>query len=120
MRDDVWDRVMARCLAEPGAIEDYPFGDEVTVFKVAGKMFALLLDGEPAKLTLKCDPHLALALRQQYRAVTPGYHTNKRHWNTVDLDGSVPDQEVVEMIDHSYRLVVDGLTRAQRDELPPR
>jgi len=109
----------SRCLSLPGAAEDYPFGDEVTVFKVAGKMFALLLDAEPPRLTLKCDPNLALALRERYPAVVPGYHSNKRHWNTVDLDGSVPERELFEMIEHSYELVVDGLTKAQRNQLRP-
>lgn len=104
----------ARCLAKPGAREDYPFGEEVAVFKVADKMFALLLDADPARLTLKCDPHLAEALRDRYDAVSPGYHMNKRHWNTIDLDGTVPDDELTEMIDHSYELVAGALTKAKR------
>jgi predicted DNA-binding protein (MmcQ/YjbR family) len=112
-------RVASRCLSLPGAAEDYPFGDEVAVFKVAGKMFALLLDSEPAKLTLKCDPNRAVALRERYRSIVPGYHSNKRHWNTIDLDGSVPEDELFELIDHSYELVAAGLTKAQRDELGP-
>ncbi|MBO0842815.1 MAG: MmcQ/YjbR family DNA-binding protein [Nocardioides sp.] len=107
----------ARCLDRVGAEEGYPFGEEVAVFKVAGKMFALLLDAHPCRLTLKCDPHLAEALREQYVAVSPGYHTNKRHWNTVDLDGSVPDDELDEMIGHSYELVVNALPKAQRTAL---
>ena len=115
---DMSARVREECLAKLGAVEDYPFGDEVAVFKVAGKMFALLLEAEPESLALKCDPHLAIALRERYPAVTPGYHANKRHWNTVDLDGSVSDDELFEMIDHSYQLIVDRLTKAQRDELP--
>lgn len=110
--------MIAACLAKPGSVEDYPFGEEVAVFKVAGRMFALLtLDAAPARLNLKCDPHLANALRDRYDAVTPGYHANKRHWNTIVLDGSVPEEELVELIDHSYALVVGGLTRAQRREL---
>jgi predicted DNA-binding protein (MmcQ/YjbR family) len=112
------DRVVAVCNAKPGAAEDYPFGDEVAVFKVAGRMFALVsLGPAPGSVSLKCDPDLAAALRTRYAAITPGYHLNKRHWNTVALDGSVPDEELLELIDHSYELVVARLTRAQRDEL---
>ena len=111
-------RVMAACGAKPGAAEDYPFGDEVAVFKVAGKMFALVpLGPAPGSVSLKCDPGLAAGLRGRYAAITPGYHLNKRHWNTVTLDGSVPDDEVLELVDHSYDLVLAGLTRAQRSKL---
>jgi predicted DNA-binding protein (MmcQ/YjbR family) len=110
--------VMAVCTAKPGAAEDYPFGDEVAVFKVAGRMFALVPLGEvPGSVSLKCDPELAIHLRGRYAGVTPGYHLSKRHWNTVTLDGSVPDEEVRELIDHSYDLVVAGLTKVQRDRL---
>ena len=112
------DLVMAACGAKPGAVEDYPFGDDVAVFKVAGRMFALVpLGGTPGNISLKCDPELAVALRGRHAGVTPGYHLNKRHWNTVVLDGSVPGGEVLELIDHSYDLVVARLTRAQRDQL---
>jgi predicted DNA-binding protein (MmcQ/YjbR family) len=112
------DVVIAACTAKPGAAEDYPFGEEVAVFKVAGRMFALVLLGEtPGSVSLKCDPGLAISLRARYAGVTPGYHLSKRHWNTVMLDGSVPDQELLELIDHSYDLVVARLTRAQRDQL---
>lgn len=117
VHDDRAARATEECLSRSGAALDHPFGPEVAVFKVAGKMFALLLDAEPPRLTVKCDPHLALALRERYRAVVPGYHSNKRHWNTIDLDGTVPEEELFEMIDHSYELVVDRLTKAQRDEL---
>ena len=112
------DRVIAACAAKPGAVEDYPFGDEVAVFKVAGRMFALVpLGPAPGSVSLKCDPDLAADLRRRYAGITPGYHLNKRHWNTVALDGSVPGEEVLELIDHSYDLVVARLTRAQRDQL---
>src|SRR5215472_13273391 len=111
------ERVIAACAAKPGAMEDYPFGDEV-VFKVAGRMFALVpLGEEPGSVSLKCDPELAIGLRGRYAGVRPGYHLSKRHWNTVALDGSVPDEEVLELIDHSYDLVVARLTKAQRDRL---
>jgi len=112
------DWVIAACNAKPGAAEDYPFGDEVAVFKVAGRMFALVPLGEaPGSVSLKCDPELAVALRGRYTGVRPGYHLSKRHWNTVTLDGSVPDEEVLELIDHSYDLVLAQLTRTQRDQL---
>jgi predicted DNA-binding protein (MmcQ/YjbR family) len=112
------DRVIAECGAKPGAVEDYPFGDDVAVFKVAGKMFALVSLGQPpGSMSLKCDPDVAVELRARYPAITAGYHLNKRHWNTVTLDGSVPEDEMDELIDHSYELVVAGLTRAERNQL---
>jgi predicted DNA-binding protein (MmcQ/YjbR family) len=112
------DDVLARCAACPGAVEDYPFGDEVAVFKVGGRMFALLpLSGEPGSVNLKCDPDLALELRARYPAVRPGYHQNKSHWNTIDLDGSVDADELADMITHSHELVVRGLPRRQRAAL---
>lgn len=112
------DRMLAECLRKSGAVEDYPFGDGVAVIKVAGRMFALVsLFDVPGDISLKCDPDLALELRDRHAAITPGYHLNKRHWNTVRMDGSVPDEEVRELIDHSYELVVSGLTAAQRKAL---
>jgi predicted DNA-binding protein (MmcQ/YjbR family) len=108
------DRVMAACGAKPGSAEDYPFGDEVAVFKVAGRMLALVsLGPAPGRVSLKCDP----SLHGRYATITAGYHLNKRHWNTVTLDGSVPDEEVLELLDHSCDLVLAGLTRAQRNKL---
>jgi predicted DNA-binding protein (MmcQ/YjbR family) len=99
----------------PGAVEDYPFGEEVAVFKVGGRMFALVsLSQSPGSVSLKCDPDLASELRARHAAITPGYHLSKRHWNTVALNDSVPDDDVVEQIGHSYDLVVAGLTKAQR------
>lgn len=109
------DDVLAFCAGMAGAFEDYPFGDEVAVFKVGGKMFALVtLDGEPGSVSVKCDPDLALELRARYAAVKPGYHLNKRHWNSVELDGSIEDVELQEMIEHSYMLIVSKLPRAVR------
>ena len=114
------DEVLELCLALPGALEDYPFGDDAAVFKVGGKMFALVaLAGEPGSVNLKCDPDLAIELRERHEAVRPGYHMNKRHWNTVDLDQSVDDEDIREMIEHSYELVVAALPRRERDRLPP-
>ena len=113
-REDVLDF----CTGLSGAVEDYPFGDEVAVFKVAGKMFALvMLSGSPGFVNLKCDPALALELRARYPSVRPGYHANKRHWNSVDLDASIAADELRDMLEHSYELVVAGLPRAQRTRL---
>lgn len=107
------------CLSFSGAVETFPFGPETSVFKVAGKMFALSrLDGEPLQISLKCEPDLAQELRQAHSAaVLPGYHLNKRHWNTVVLDGSLPDQMIADMIEDSYDLVVSRLSRARREAL---
>ena len=94
------------CLAKPWVTEGTPFGEDTLVFKIAGKMFALLsLDGVPPRVNLKCDPDRALELRDRYEQVLPGYHMNKKHWNTVILDGAIPHWTIVEMIDHSYDLV---------------
>ncbi|MFC7621633.1 MmcQ/YjbR family DNA-binding protein [Microlunatus sp. GCM10028923] len=113
------DEVLELCLSLPGAVEDYPFGDDFAVIKVGGKIFALLpLGAEPGAVSLKCDPALALELRDRHPAIVPGYHLNKRHWNTVVLDGSVPGDELAELVEHSYDLVVAGLTRAVRATLP--
>ena len=95
------------CLRKPGAAEGTPFGEDVLVFKVGGKMFALAaLDEIPATANLKCDPDLALELRDRYEQVRPGYHMNKKHWNTVELGGEIPDLDLRKMVDHSYELVV--------------
>ncbi len=105
-------------LQKKSTTEEMPFGPEALVFKVAGKMFALVAWQEtPLKISLKCDPMEALFLRDMYTAVTPGYHLNKRHWNTVTLDGSVPEAELRRLIDDSYILVVQGLKKAERDAL---
>jgi predicted DNA-binding protein (MmcQ/YjbR family) len=114
------DEVLVACLAYPGAVEDYPFGDEVAVIRVGGRMFALVaLVGDPGSVNLKCDPDLALELREQHAAVRPGYHQDKRHWNTVDLDGTIEDDELRDLIAHSYDLVVNRLPRRQRAALEP-
>jgi predicted DNA-binding protein (MmcQ/YjbR family) len=114
------DQVLDVCTSLPGAVEDYPFGDDVAVFKVGGSMFALVaLPGEPGRVTLKCDPDWALELRATYPAVRPGYHTNKRHWNTVELDGTVEEAELRGMVEHSYELVVRKLPRSERARFLP-
>jgi predicted DNA-binding protein (MmcQ/YjbR family) len=106
------------CLSFVGAEETFPFGPEVSVFKVAGKMFALSqLEADSLRVSLKCEPQLAEALRETHAAVIPGYHLNKRHWNTVILDGSLPDEAVRDMIEDSYDLVVSKLPRARRTGL---
>jgi predicted DNA-binding protein (MmcQ/YjbR family) len=100
------------CLSKPGATEGTPFGSDVLVFKVGGKIFALAaLDEVPATVNLKCDPDLALDLRDQYEEVRPGYHMNKKHWNTVQIEGGIPTAELKKMIDHSYELVIKGLPK---------
>ena len=107
------------CLGFTGAVEERPFGPETSVFKVRGKMFALsALDAAPPlKVSLKCDPDLVPDLRAAHAAIAPGYHLNKRHWNTVTLDGSIPEAEVRAMIDDSYDLVVSGLPKRVQREL---
>lgn len=106
------------CLRQPGAFEDFPFGPEAAVYKVGGKMFALIpVDVEGATISLKCDPTWAEILRQTYPAVTPGYHLNKKHWNSIVADDSIPEPEIVEMIEHSYKLVVKSLPKKVREAL---
>jgi predicted DNA-binding protein (MmcQ/YjbR family) len=103
------------CLTKPGATEGTPFGPDVLVFKVGGKMFALaVLDEVPITVNLKCDPDLALDLRDRYEQIKPGYHMNKKHWNTIEIEGGIPAVELRRMIDHSYELVVNNLPRAAR------
>ena len=98
------------CLKKAGATEGTPFGPDVLVFKVGGKMFALTaLDEVPTTVNLKCDPDLALDLRDRYEQIKPGYHMNKRHWNTIEIEGGIPAVELRRMIDHSYELVVSNL-----------
>jgi predicted DNA-binding protein (MmcQ/YjbR family) len=102
----------------PETTEENPFGPEVDVYKVAGKVFAILSpDAEPPTVALKCDPALSMHLRAHYAAVTPGYHLNKKHWNSVALDGTMPPDEIDDLIVHSYARVVAGLPKATRDRL---
>jgi predicted DNA-binding protein (MmcQ/YjbR family) len=98
--------------------EEFPFTATTSVFKVAGKMFALsTLRSRPLQVSVKCDPDLAAQLRISYPAIAPGYHLNKRHWNTITLDGSLEDDFVFEMLEDSYDLVVEGLPRKARQLL---
>jgi predicted DNA-binding protein (MmcQ/YjbR family) len=102
------------CLSKARASESTPFGPDVLVFKVSGKMFALAtLDELPTTVNLKCDPDLALELRDRYGQVTPGYHMNKKHWNTVEIESGIPDAELRKMIDHSYDLVARSLPKSR-------
>jgi len=104
--------------SKPGSRRDMPFGPDALVFKVLDKMFALVAwQKDPLTISLKADPVDAVILRKQYPAVKAGYHMHKKHWNTVTLDGSIPDEEIQLMIDESYDLVVQGMTRAQQQQL---
>ena len=104
-------------LSRKATTEEQPFGPDVLVFKVAGKMFALLAwKQHPLHLSLKCDPDIAIELRERYSSVTEGYHLNKRLWNTITCDGEVPEEELFAMIGDSYALVVAGLTKKARAE----
>ncbi len=105
-------------LSKPESIEAFPFGPDVYVYKVRGKMFATLgFNNNVARMNLKCDPEEALALRDIFESVLPGYHMNKAHWNTVILDGSIPTGELERMIDRSFGLVVKGLKKSERQAL---
>jgi predicted DNA-binding protein (MmcQ/YjbR family) len=107
------------CLEFPGAYEDFPFGPESSVFKVEGKLFAIsALAASPLKVSLKCEPELAEELRGSYPdAIAPGYHLNKRHWNTVLCDGSLPDEMVRDMVEDSYDLIVAAMPATVRERL---
>lgn len=114
------DTLRAYCLEKPGTAADSPFGDSVLALRVGKKIFALVtLDETPPRVNLKCDPFLAMELRERFRSVTPGYHMNKAHWNTVTLDGDVPDTELRAMVDHSYMLVLGGLPKSRRPVKAP-
>lgn len=104
-------------LSKNGATFDYPFDETVRVYRVANKMFALTAEKEPLSINLKCDPLYALELRSIYESVNAGYHMNKKHWNTVTLDGDVDDTLLKELIDHSYELIYSKLPKRERDLL---
>jgi predicted DNA-binding protein (MmcQ/YjbR family) len=106
------------CLSFPGSTETFPFAPETSVFKVSGKIFAISrLVGDPLEVSLKCEPLLAEQLREAHRSVRPGYHLNKRHWNTVTVDGSIADRLLEDMIEDSYDLVVSRLAGSRRRAL---
>lgn len=101
------------CLSLKGVTESFPFGDDTLVFKIADKIFLLASLTEPCSFNVKCDPEKAIQLRESFSEVIPGYHMNKKHWNTVYYNGSLSDQQLTEMIDHSYQLVLKSLPKKQ-------
>ena len=106
------------CISKPGVTEGLPFNDTALVLKVVGKMFALLdLSEDGRGISLKCDPELAIELREQHPEVTPAWHFNKQHWNGVSLKGGISNSQLEEWIDHSYNIVVNGLPKSKREEL---
>ncbi|MDA9563390.1 MmcQ/YjbR family DNA-binding protein [Flavobacteriales bacterium] len=106
------------CLSKPFVTEEFPFDKVTLVFKVAGKMFALTgLDSTDFKINLKCNPERSITLRETYPAIAPGWHMNKKHWNTISVDGSLSSQMVIEFIDHSYNLVFESLPKKRKAEL---
>lgn len=110
-----FEQVRNFCLEFTGTEEDFPFGVDIYVYKIKGKIFAILFTGQSeARLNLKCDPNEALALRDIFPAISPGYHMNKKHWNTVQLNGTVPEQEVKRQIAQSRVLVIQSLPEIQR------
>jgi len=105
------------CLSKKGVEESFPFGDDTLVMKLMGKIFALAnLDGD-LKLNLKCNPEYAIELREKFAAVSAGYHMNKKHWNTISIDGSISDQKICSWINHSYSLIYNNLTKKEKDIL---
>ena len=111
--------VRQHCLKKKGKItEGFPFGEDVLVFKVNGKIFLLArVEQLPLTINLKCDPEKAIELRERYGAVRPGYHMNKKYWNTVQIDGTIPPKEVLAMIDHSYEQTIKGLSKSTQAKL---
>jgi predicted DNA-binding protein (MmcQ/YjbR family) len=110
-----WKEILNYCLGKPGAEETFPFGPDVSVIKTGSLMFALIsADEKSIRISLKCDPVEAESLRKTYAAVTPGYHMNKAHWNTVELDGSIPQQVLCAMIDASHEMVFKKLSRKEK------
>jgi predicted DNA-binding protein (MmcQ/YjbR family) len=111
------EKIRSYCLKKKGVIESLPFNEDTPVYKVMGKMFLLSNLTPPVSINIKCDPELAVEFREKYDAVTPGYHMNKVHWNTVLLDGSIPDKYISEWIDLSYDLIVNGLPGKDKEIL---
>ena len=105
------------CMAKKGVTEDFPFDGTTLVFKVSGKVFLLTDLVDDLFVNVKCEPEKAVELREKYSCVQPGYHMNKKHWNTVSVDGSVSDKLIKEWIDHSYEETIKGLTRKQKEQL---
>ena len=109
------EQIREYCLRKKGVTEEFPFDEETLVFKVLGKIFLLAsLDSFPLQINLKCEPEKAIELREEYESVQPGYHMNKRHWNTIIIDGTVPIKKLFEWIDDSYNLVTSKLIKSER------
>ncbi|MTI41242.1 MmcQ/YjbR family DNA-binding protein [Fulvivirga lutimaris] len=104
------------CLKKPGVTESFPFDNNILVFKVMNKMFALCDVDLFTSVNLKCDPEWSVQLREQYDGINPGYHMNKTHWNTIEMDGTIPDKLFLELIDHSYELIVNSLPKKVKEE----
>jgi predicted DNA-binding protein (MmcQ/YjbR family) len=118
MRAMTGEELRDHCLSFRGTEETFPFAPETSVFKVAGKIFALSrLDSVPLKVSLKCEPALAEQLRETHAAVAPGYHLNKRHWNTVTIDGSLPDAMICDLVEDSYDLILSALPHTRQRAL---
>ena len=111
------EKIRGYCLKKKGVNETLPFNEDTPVYKVMGKMFLLSNLTPPVSINIKCDPELAVELREKYEAVSPGFHMNKLHWNTVLLDGSIPDKYIYEWIDLSYNLIVEGLPKKEKEIL---
>lgn len=111
------ERIRKYCLRKSAVTESFPFDNDTLVFKVMNKMFCLLNLIPPYSINLKCDPEYAIELREQYEAVKSGYHMNKKHWNTIELDRSIPEKEITKWIDHSYDLVASGLPKKLKAQI---
>ena len=112
------EQIREYCIKKKGVTEEFPFDEETLVFKVVGKIFLLAsLESIPLQINLKCDPEKAIELREEFESIQPGYHMNKKHWNTIILDGTVPAKKILEWIDDSYNLVVSGLKKAELKKL---
>jgi predicted DNA-binding protein (MmcQ/YjbR family) len=105
------------CLSKPGTSEDTPFDENTLCFKVGGKIFAIIDIELFESVNLKCDPERAVELREQYSGIVPGYHMNKKHWNTVMFDGSVSDKLILELVDHSYDLILNCLPKKTKESI---
>ena len=112
------EQIREHCLKKKAVTEEFPFDEETLVFKVRGKIFLLAsLESIPLQINLKCDPEKALELREEYEYVQPGYHMNKKHWNTIIIDGSISIRKIFEWIDESYYLVASGLKKSERKKI---
>ena len=105
------------CISKAGVLESFPFGDDTLVFKIANKIFLLTSLANPNSFNVKCDPEKAILWREKYAEIIPGYHMNKKHWNTVYYDGSLSDSVLYEMIDHSYELVFNSLPKTMQNQI---